>query len=71
MHLPWKWKIFQVSNCKTDEEIMDTLDITYEGMDEVKRSKLNTLSLEFELSRTLPYESILDLQRDLNTLQIT
>lgn len=50
---------------------MDTLDITYEGMDEVKRSKLNTLSLEFELSRTLPYESILDLQRDLNTLQIT
>ncbi|KAF1884624.1 hypothetical protein Lal_00028505 [Lupinus albus] len=41
----------------------DTLEITHEGTEEVKRSRLNTLSQEYEMFRMRPGEKILDLQK--------
>lgn len=56
-------EFFRISHCKTAKEIWDTLEVTHEGTIEVKRSKLNTLSQEYELFRMQPGESILDLQK--------
>ncbi|KAF1864587.1 hypothetical protein Lal_00039215 [Lupinus albus] len=41
----------------------DTLETTHEGTEEVKRSRLNTLSQEYEMFRMKPDEKILDLQK--------
>lgn len=56
-------EFFRVSNCKTTKEIWDTLQVTHDASKELKRSKLNTLSKEYELFRMLPYKSILDFQK--------
>src|ERR1044072_5748785 len=56
-------EFFRISACTTAKEIWDTLVETHEGTAEVKRSRLNTLSQEYELFRMLPRESILDLQK--------
>ncbi|XP_050878843.1 uncharacterized protein LOC127082659 [Lathyrus oleraceus] len=56
-------EFFRVSTCTMTKEIWDTLVETHEGMTEVKRSRLNTLSQEYELFRMQPGESILDLQK--------
>lgn len=42
-------KLFPISTCTTEKEIWDTLFETHEGTTEVKRSRLNTLSQEYEL----------------------
>ena len=42
-------EFFRVSACKTVKEIWDTLVQTHEGTVEFKRSRLNTLSQEYEL----------------------
>ncbi|KAF1891482.1 hypothetical protein Lal_00012370 [Lupinus albus] len=41
----------------------DTLETTREGTEEVKRSRLKTLSQEYEMFRVRPGEKILDLQK--------
>nr|UBX54589.1 transposon Pol polyprotein [Lupinus angustifolius] len=56
-------EFFRVSNCKSAKEMWDTLETTHEGTEEVKRSRLNTLSQEYEMFRTKPGEKILDLQK--------
>ncbi|XP_045798087.1 uncharacterized protein LOC123892341 [Trifolium pratense] len=56
-------EFFRISQCKTAKEIWDTLEVTHEGTTEVKRSKLNTLSQEYEMFRMQPGETILDLQK--------
>ena len=56
-------EFFHVSSCTTSKEICDTLVENHEGTAEVKRSRLNTLSQEYELFRMQPRESILDLQK--------
>ena len=56
-------EFFRISACTTAKEIWDTLVETHEGTAEVKRSRLNTLSQEYELFRMQPRESILDLQK--------
>src|SRR3954471_14551680 len=56
-------EFFRVSTCTTSKEIWDTLVETHEGTAEVKRSRLNTLSQEYELFRMKPGETILDLQK--------
>lgn len=56
-------EFFRISACTTAKEIWDTLVETHEGTTEVKRSRLNTLSQEYELFRMQPGESILDLQK--------
>jgi oligoribonuclease (3'-5' exoribonuclease) len=56
-------EFFRISNCKTAKEIWDTLETTHEGTEEVKRSRLNTLSQEYEMFRMQPGEKILDMQK--------
>ncbi|CAJ2661921.1 unnamed protein product [Trifolium pratense] len=56
-------EFFRISQCKTAKEIWDTLEVTHEGTTEVKRSKLNTLSQEYEMFRMQPGDTILDLQK--------
>src|SRR4051812_40128577 len=56
-------EFFRVSACTTTKEIWDTLVETHEGTTEVKRSRLNTLSQEYELFRMKPRETILELQK--------
>lgn len=56
-------EFFRVSQCKSAKEIWDTLVETHEGTAEVKRSRLNTLSQEYEMFRMQPGESIVALQK--------
>jgi len=42
--------------------------VTHEGTEEVKRSRLNTLSQNYEMFRTKPDESILELQKQFTHL---
>lgn len=56
-------EFFRVSNCNSAKEMWDTLQITHEGTDEVKRSRLNALSQEYELFRMMQGESIVDMQK--------
>ncbi|KAF1885773.1 hypothetical protein Lal_00008513 [Lupinus albus] len=56
-------EFLRVSNCKSTKERWDTLETTHEGTEEAKRSRLNTLSEEYEMFRMKPREIILDLQK--------
>jgi len=53
----------RISSCKTAKEIWDTLEITHEGTEEIKRSRINTFSQEYEMFRMLLGERILDIQK--------
>ena len=39
----------RISNYKTAREMLDVLNVSHEGTDEVKRSKINALTREFEM----------------------
>ena len=39
---------FRVSNCKSAKEMWGTLQVTYEGTTDVKRSRINTFTHEYE-----------------------
>ena len=54
---------FRVSNCKNAKEIWDTLQVTYEGTTSVKRSRINTLTHEYELFGMNQNETIHDMQK--------
>ena len=54
---------FRVSNCKSAKDMWDTLQVTHEGTTDVKRSRINTLTHEYELFRMNPNESIQDMQK--------
>ena len=54
---------FRVSNCKNAKEMWDTLQVTYEGTTDVKRSRINTLTHEYELFRMNQNETIQDIQK--------
>ena len=49
---------FRVSNCKNAKEMWDTLQVTHEGTTDVKRSRINTLTHEYELFRMNQNETI-------------
>jgi len=40
---------FRESNCKSTKDMWDTLQVTHEGTTYVKRSRINTLTHEYEL----------------------
>ena len=42
---------FRTSNCTSAKEMWDTLQLTHEGTTDVKRSRINTLTHEYELLR--------------------
>ena len=55
---------FRVSNCKSAKDMWDTLQVTHEGTTDVKRSRINTLTHEYELFRMKTNEStIQDMQK--------
>ena len=54
---------FRVSNCKSAKEMWDTLQVTHEGTTDVKRSRINTLTHEYELFRMNANERIQDMQK--------
>ena len=54
---------FRVSNCKSAKEMWDTLQVTHEGTTDVKRSRINTLTHEYELFRMNSNDSIQDMQK--------
>jgi len=54
---------FRVSNCKNAKEMWDTLQVTHEGTTYVKRSRINTLTYEYELFRMNQNETIHDMQK--------
>ena len=43
---------FRVSNCKSAKDMWDTLQVTHEGTTDVKRSRINILTHEYELFRS-------------------
>ena len=54
---------FRVSNCKSAKDMWDTLQVTHEGTTDVKRSRINTLTHEYELFRMKTNESIQDMHK--------
>ena len=54
---------FRVSNCKNAKEMWDTLQVTHEGITDVKSSRINNLTHEYELFRMYQYETIQDMQK--------
>ena len=54
---------FRVSNCKNAKEMWDTLQVTHEGTTDVKRSRINTLTHEYEIFRMNQNETIQDMQK--------
>ena len=58
-----KDEYFRVSNCKNAKEMWDTLPETPEGTTDVKRSRINTLTHEYELFRMNQNETIQDMQK--------
>lgn len=54
---------FRVSNYRNAKEIWNTLQVTHEGTTDVKRSRINTLTHEYELFRMNQNETIQDMQK--------
>ena len=54
---------FRVLNCKNEKEMWDTLQVTHEGITDVKRSRINTLTHEYELYKMNQNETIQDMQK--------
>ena len=48
---------------KMQKEMWDTLQVTHEGTTGVKRSRINTLTHEYELFRMYQYETIQDMHK--------
>lgn len=66
---PYVWmNSFVYPNVKQQKRFWNTLEVTNESTIEVKTSKLNTLSQEYEMFRMQPRESIIDLQKRITHL---
>ena len=51
---------FRVSNCKSAKDMWDTLQVTHKGTTDVKISRINTLTREYELFRMNPNENLIN-----------
>ncbi|KAK2354182.1 gag-protease polyprotein [Trifolium repens] len=56
-------QFYHVSHCQSTKEMWDTLVTHFEGTNDVKISKINTLTQEFELFHMLDGETIEDMQQ--------
>jgi len=54
---------FRISNCRNAKEMWDTLQLTHEGTTDVKRSRINTLTYEYEFFRMNTNENIQSMQK--------
>ena len=57
---PWS----QWTNSESKKEMWDTLEVTHEGTNEVKRVRKDTLIQEYEIFRMLKGETIAEVQKD-------
>ena len=56
-------EFFRVSQCKSSKEMWDTLEVTHEGTNEVKRARKHALIQEYEMFRMLNVETIAEVQK--------
>jgi len=56
-------EFFRVSECKNAKEMWDALEVTHEGIREVKRARKNALIQEYELFKMQKGESIAKVQK--------
>ena len=54
---------FRISQCSSAKEMWDTLEVTHEGTNDVKRARKHTLIQEYEMFRMLKSESIAEVQK--------
>jgi hypothetical protein len=54
---------YRISNCRSVKDMWDTLEIAHEGTNDVKQSKINVLTQEFEFFRIKDGETISDMQK--------
>ncbi|XP_068504427.1 uncharacterized protein [Phaseolus vulgaris] len=56
-------EFFRVSQCNSAKEMWEILEVTHEGLDDVKGARKHSLIQEYELFRMQPEESIADVQK--------
>jgi len=56
-------EFFRVSQCNSAKEIWEILEVTHEGLDDVKGARKHSFIQEYELFRMQPEESIADVQK--------
>ena len=56
-------EFYRISTCKTAQEMWETLRVTHEGTDDVRRARRNTLIQEYEMFRMKQGETIVDVQK--------
>ena len=56
-------EFFRISQCSLAKEMWDTLEVTHEGTNDVKRVRKHTLIQEYEMFRMLKGESIAEVQK--------
>ena len=56
-------EFFRISQCASAKEMSDTLEVTHEGTNDVKRPRKHTLIQEYEMFRMLKRESIAEVQK--------
>ncbi|MCH95995.1 zinc knuckle family protein, partial [Trifolium medium] len=54
---------YRVSHCTTAKAMLDALEVAHEGTTDVKQSRINALTQEFELFRMKDGETIADMQK--------
>jgi len=55
-------EFYRILKCKSAKEMWDTVEVTHEGTNEVKRARKNTILQEYELLQMKQNESISDFQ---------
>ena len=64
-------EFFRVSQCKSAKEMWDTLEVTHEGTNEVKRARKHTLIQEYEMfSECSKVKQLLKCRKDSRTSSI-
>jgi len=56
-------KFFRVSQCESAKEKWDTLEVTHEGTNDVKRSRKHALRQEYKMFRMQKGETIVEVQK--------
>jgi len=56
-------EFFRISQCASAKEMWDTLEVTHEVTNYVKRARKHTLIQEYEMFRMLKRESIVEVQK--------
>jgi len=56
-------EFFKVSQCKSAKEMWDTLEVTHEGTNEVKKARKHIVIQEYEMFRMLKGETIAEVQK--------